>query len=357
MDIPALLANLPPQFRFFAKKGLFRIPFLGTHLRRAGHLPVDRSSVRASLKSMSQGARVIAERHISVLLFPEGGRAPEGLREFKEGAAYIAIKAGVPAVPIAIVGMRALLPMGSIHIRRGTATLRVGDPIPTAGLKLADRERLNERLYREVAELLADRPCQSKRYDSLAARARRGLQFLDQRVLQALGIYFHRAGRDLLVAGPPVAQLTYAQVLRRVAQRRPEGTARDGARRVQIAGARLGIQHRTGFVFRQSGEALFGRFTLVQYAGLGIAWEIGAQPDCRVTHAFPHAAAAPRIARLQIGQPLAQAHGIQLGDGKRAHAAFRASQAALEPSAALARGLAQGGIDDLYQVAIGGHVA
>jgi 1-acyl-sn-glycerol-3-phosphate acyltransferase len=156
MDIPALLANLPPQFRFFAKMGLFRIPFLGTHLKRAGHLPVDRSSVRASLKSMSAGARVIAERRISVLLFPEGGRAPEGLREFKEGAAYIAIKAGVPAVPIAIVGMRALLPMGSIHIRRGTAYLRVGDPIPTAGLKLADRERLNERLYREVEELLAD---------------------------------------------------------------------------------------------------------------------------------------------------------------------------------------------------------
>jgi 1-acyl-sn-glycerol-3-phosphate acyltransferase len=156
MDIPALLANLPPQFRFFAKQGLFQIPFLGTHLKRAGHLPVDRSSVRASLRSMSEGARVIAERHVSVLLFPEGGRAPEGLREFKEGAAYIAIKAGVPAVPIAILGMRPLLPMGSIHIRRGTARVRVGDPIPTASLKLADRERLTARLRREVAALLAD---------------------------------------------------------------------------------------------------------------------------------------------------------------------------------------------------------
>jgi 1-acyl-sn-glycerol-3-phosphate acyltransferase len=154
MDIPALLYKLPQQFRFFAKKGLFQIPFLGTHLKRAGHLPVDRTSVRTSLRSMSEGARVIAERHISVLLFPEGGRAPEGLRSFKEGAAYIAIKAGVPAVPIAIVGMRELLPMGSIHIRRGTAVVRVGDPIPTANLKLADRERLNERLHREVAALL-----------------------------------------------------------------------------------------------------------------------------------------------------------------------------------------------------------
>ena len=156
MDVPAILSRLPYQFRFFAKTGLFRIPFLGTHLRRAGHLQVDRSSPRASLKSMSAGGRLIAERGVSVLLFPEGGRSLHGLQEFRDGAAYIAIKAGVPVVPIAIVGMRPLLPMGSIHIRRGTASLRVGDPIPTAGLKLADRERLNERLYREVAELLAD---------------------------------------------------------------------------------------------------------------------------------------------------------------------------------------------------------
>ena len=100
MDIPALLSTLQHQFRFFAKKGLYQIPFLGTHLRRAGHLPVDRSSARASLKSMTEGAHIIANRHISVLLFPEGGRAPQGLREFKEGAAYIAIKAGVPVVPV-----------------------------------------------------------------------------------------------------------------------------------------------------------------------------------------------------------------------------------------------------------------
>jgi 1-acyl-sn-glycerol-3-phosphate acyltransferase len=158
MDIPAILARLPYQFRFFAKKGLYSIPFLGTHLRRAGHLPVDRSSVRASLKSMSAGARLIAERGVSVLLFPEGGRAPSGLREFKDGAAYIAIKAGVPVVPIAIVGMRRLLPMGSIHIRAGRVVLRVGDPIPTAGLKPSDHTVLTLRLYREVSHLLEEPP-------------------------------------------------------------------------------------------------------------------------------------------------------------------------------------------------------
>ena len=154
MDIPAFLSVLPHQFRFFAKAGLFKIPFLGTHLRRAGHLAVDRSSARSSLKSMSEGARIIAERGVSVLLFPEGGRSAEGLREFKEGAAYIAIKAGVPAVPIALRGMRELLPMGSVHIKTGRAALRVGDPIPTKGMRPADRELLNQRLYEDVAKLL-----------------------------------------------------------------------------------------------------------------------------------------------------------------------------------------------------------
>ena len=154
LDIPALLASLPQQFRFFAKKGLFRIPFLGTHLQRAGHLPVDRSSPRASLKSMLEAARIIRDRGISVLNFPEGGRSAEGLREFKEGPAYIAIKAGVPVVPVAIVGMRELLPMGSIHLRSGKVVLRVGDPIPTVGMDASDRMELTARLYREVSQLL-----------------------------------------------------------------------------------------------------------------------------------------------------------------------------------------------------------
>ena len=158
MDIPAILAILPQQFRFFAKKGLYRIPFLGWHLRWAGHLPVDRSNPRASLKSMSEAGRVISERHISMLLFPEGGRSPRGLREFKEGAAYIAIKAGVPVVPMAIVGLRELLPMGSIHLRSGRVTLRIGDPIDTAPYKISDREQLNERMRAEVVRLLEGSP-------------------------------------------------------------------------------------------------------------------------------------------------------------------------------------------------------
>jgi 1-acyl-sn-glycerol-3-phosphate acyltransferase len=103
---------------------------------------------------MTEGARIIAERHISVLLFPEGGRSLTGLRPFKEGAAYIAIKAGVPIVPVAVVGLRDLLPMGSGHIRSGRATIRIGDPIPTAGLKIDARDALTTRAHDEIAAML-----------------------------------------------------------------------------------------------------------------------------------------------------------------------------------------------------------
>jgi len=156
MDTPAVLAYLPLQLRFFAKKGLFRIPLLGGHLRRAGHLPVVRENPRASLKSLSEGARLIRERRISLLLFPEGGRVPAELLEFKEGAAYLAIKAGVPAVPIGIVGTREVLPVGSLHVRPHPVTVRIGDPIPTAGLQLHDRAELNLTLRRKVAELIGE---------------------------------------------------------------------------------------------------------------------------------------------------------------------------------------------------------
>ena len=89
-----------------------------------------------------------------MLLFPERAAASRGpMREFKEGAAYIAITAGVPAVPLGIAGTRDVLPMGSNYVRGGPVVLKIGDPIPTAGMKLHDRSQLIARLEREVAEL------------------------------------------------------------------------------------------------------------------------------------------------------------------------------------------------------------
>ena len=91
MDTPIVLGHIPVQFRFLAKKGLFSVPFLGYHLKRAGHIAVPRENPREALKAMAEAGRVIRERGISVLIFPEGGRSLEGLKPFKEGAAYIAI--------------------------------------------------------------------------------------------------------------------------------------------------------------------------------------------------------------------------------------------------------------------------
>jgi 1-acyl-sn-glycerol-3-phosphate acyltransferase len=156
MDTPAVLSSVPFQFRFFAKNGLFSIPFLGWHLRRAGHLPVVRDDPRASVKAMSEGAKLIAEHGVSLLLFPEGGRSEKQMQPFREGAAYIAIKAQVAAVPIGLVNTRKVLPMHSGLIRSGTIELHIGDPIPTTGMKLQDRGRLNQMLQDRVARLTGE---------------------------------------------------------------------------------------------------------------------------------------------------------------------------------------------------------
>lgn len=158
MDIPSLYAALPVEIRFFAKKGLFAIPLMGWHLKRAGHLPVVRGDARASLKSMADGAKLIRERRISVLLFPEGGRTETGMRPFREGAAYIAIKAGVPVVPVGIVNARRVLPMHSWLLRPGEIEIHIGEPIETAQMTLHDRGRLNGLLQGRVAELAREAP-------------------------------------------------------------------------------------------------------------------------------------------------------------------------------------------------------
>lgn len=153
-DTPLVMAHIPLQFRFFAKQGLFRIPLLGGHLRRAGHFPVVRENPRAGLKTLADGARLLRGRGISVLVFPEGGRSEDGrLQEFRPGAAYVAIKGGVPAVPVAITGTREILPIGSIQVLPGRARLRIGDPIPTEGLSPQDHTRLTAELRRRIADL------------------------------------------------------------------------------------------------------------------------------------------------------------------------------------------------------------
>jgi len=151
MDTPVILANIPADFRFMAKSGLFKIPLLGTHLAQAGHIPVPREDPRAAVKTMALAAETIRTRNISLLIFPEGGRSHDGiLQPFKDGGAYIAIKAGVPLVPVSISGTHEILAMHSSIFHRGSVTVRIGDPIPTAGLTLKDRKSITDLAREQV---------------------------------------------------------------------------------------------------------------------------------------------------------------------------------------------------------------
>jgi 1-acyl-sn-glycerol-3-phosphate acyltransferase len=155
MDTPVALAHIPVQFRFLAKRGLFQIPFLGQHLSRAGHIPVPREDARAAVKVMQRAAEVIQQKRISLLIFPEGGRSRDGnLRAFKEGGAYIAIKAGVPLVPLVMVGTRNVLPYGSGIVQSGEVTVHVLPPIDTTKFTLKERTQVTEQLRGVIAHKL-----------------------------------------------------------------------------------------------------------------------------------------------------------------------------------------------------------
>jgi 1-acyl-sn-glycerol-3-phosphate acyltransferase len=154
-DTPVMLGHIPVQFRFLAKKGLFEIPFLGTHLARAGHVPVPRGDPRASVKTMQLAAQVVQEKRISLLIFPEGGRSHDGiLQPFKEGGVYIAIRAGVPLVPAVLLGTRKVLPYGAGIIRSGEVTLRILRPIDTKDMTLKDRSKVTEHIRELISSEL-----------------------------------------------------------------------------------------------------------------------------------------------------------------------------------------------------------
>lgn len=156
IDTPVVLANIPVRFLFLVNAKYVRLPFLGTHLRRTGHFAVEPEDVRASMKAMTEAARAVSERKVSILLFPEGSRARGPMEQFKEGAAYIAIKAGIPVVPFALKGTREILPIGSVAVRGGPVELVFGEPIPVEGYRLQDRARLTRLMFDRVSALLGE---------------------------------------------------------------------------------------------------------------------------------------------------------------------------------------------------------
>ncbi len=157
LDIPLLYEYLPFQFRIMAKKELFRYPFMGWHLRRSGQIAVDADSTMSSVRSLKTAVRSL-QTGMPLVVFPEGGRSATGqVKQFMTGAFYIAIKAGVDIVPMAIVGTYEVLPMNSFHIRPGPMELVVGEPIPTEGYGLRDMDQLAARVQQAVEDLYYSR--------------------------------------------------------------------------------------------------------------------------------------------------------------------------------------------------------
>jgi len=157
LDIPVLYASLPVQFRILAKRELFGYPFLGWHLKRSGQIPIEQGDARASLRSLNHASASL-RNGTPLVIFPEGGRSPDGhLRDFMGGAFYMAIKAQAPVVPIVLVGTYELLPMNSFYLHPGRVEMIIGEPIQTTGMGPRQMDELAARVRRIMADLYYSR--------------------------------------------------------------------------------------------------------------------------------------------------------------------------------------------------------
>ncbi|MEI6306758.1 MAG: lysophospholipid acyltransferase family protein [Deltaproteobacteria bacterium] len=131
-DILSLLAHMPRQFYWIAKKELFDIPVFGTSMKRGGYIPLDRSDGRKALKSMDNAAAIIREGK-SVVMFPEGTRSQDRkLLPFKRGGFLLALKAGVPVVPVTINGSGRINPANQIRLYKGNIVINLHLPLVPA---------------------------------------------------------------------------------------------------------------------------------------------------------------------------------------------------------------------------------
>jgi 1-acyl-sn-glycerol-3-phosphate acyltransferase len=155
LDIPVLYVYLPFEFRILFKKELLSYPIVGWHLRRSGQVCIDQQKptrsiahIRSAVKSLQSG--------MPLVIFPEGGRTPDGeIKPFMPGAFYLAIKAQVDIVPVALVGTYELLPMNTYHIKCRPLEMRLGEPIPTSGYTLRNMEELSAKVHHAMEDLYA----------------------------------------------------------------------------------------------------------------------------------------------------------------------------------------------------------
>ncbi len=157
LDIPAVYVGMPCHFRIMAKEELFRYPFMGWHLRRSGQVPIERENAVSSMRSLNRAATILKDGQ-PLVVFPEGGRSATGqIKPFLPGVFYVAIKAAVDVVPMALVGTYEVLPMDTFHIKPRPIELLVGDPISPAGYGLRDMDKLAAKVQAAIEDLYYSR--------------------------------------------------------------------------------------------------------------------------------------------------------------------------------------------------------
>jgi 1-acyl-sn-glycerol-3-phosphate acyltransferase len=151
LDVLALFDQLPYMLRFVAKKELQYVPFFGWAMKALGHILIDRGNSEQARKSLDQGARQIREG-VTVAIFPEGTRSKDGeLLPFKKGGFVLAIKSGVPILPVSISGGEKVLPRGALFSTPGTIKVKVHPPIDTRSYTLENKEELIQRVREVIA--------------------------------------------------------------------------------------------------------------------------------------------------------------------------------------------------------------
>ena len=153
LDIPVLYVNLPFQFRILFKSELLSYPIIGWHLKRSGQVCINQQNPSASVGQIKSALRSL-KHGMPLVIFPEGGRTPDGeVKPFLPGALFLAIRAKVDIVPVALVGTFDLLPMNTYHIKSRPLELRVGEPISTAGYETHDVEAVSQKVKEAVERL------------------------------------------------------------------------------------------------------------------------------------------------------------------------------------------------------------
>lgn len=153
MDTPVIFSSLPFQFRIIARHDLWKLPFIGWWLGRSGQVAVDVTNPRASIASLISAVKTL-KSGMPLFIFPEGGRAPAGrMEKFMNGPAFMAIRAQLPVIPMALIGTYELLPIHTRTIHKVPVTLAIGEEIETVGMTMKQVDELTARLEERVASL------------------------------------------------------------------------------------------------------------------------------------------------------------------------------------------------------------